>query len=162
MLCNIYLNLSDRVLSLPRLIRSRILVINRCEHSSKYVSPSLIFILFAMPGDQYCEPCRRLLCGKAQPCSEEDEPSWSFRFYLTHHPDTNSFNESLQLPCSICSLAWNQTECSVWQESMSHGIVACLNVLESDDDARKLRFVYDLMHYSCDLSLVSWKTMFSE
>lgn len=124
--------------------------------SLRSIVRSPIIILLVMPGEQYCEPCKRLLCGKAQPYSEN-----AWRIDFTHHSDANSFKEALGLPCFVCSFAWNEKECSLsWQESISYGTAGQLFVRDGDD-VIVLRFSYDYPKRSSkSISLVPCEGMF--
>lgn len=107
-----------------------------------------------MLGGRYCEPCKRLLCGKAQSQSED-----SSIIQFIHHFDANSFKEALRLPCLLCSFGWNAEVFSLsWQESISHGTEG---VLYYDDDDLVLRFYYDRPKgFDTSISLVPWEGRF--
>jgi hypothetical protein len=111
-----------------------------------------------MPGEQYCEPCERLLCGNVQSYSEDN-----LNIIFTHHPDANSFKEALALPCFICSFAWYREDGSQpWQGSILYGTTGLLFIIpDFDEDTLELRFHYGKTdHSSQPVALVPWKSMF--
>ncbi|KAF2821373.1 HET-domain-containing protein [Ophiobolus disseminans] len=102
-----------------------------------------------MPGELHCAPCERLLSGKA----ELNEESW-----FTHHPDADSFKAALELPCVLCSLAWNHEKSSPnWQDIISEGTTGHLATSDADKDVTDLYFHYDI--FSTFIALVPWKNI---
>jgi hypothetical protein len=92
-----------------------------------------------MPIEQYCEPCKKLLCGEIEP-SYEDRGCIDF----PHHPDAESFKNALELPCSICSFAWNANRSSSsWLESVSTGTTVQMYETSLDEDIREILFTYN-------------------
>lgn len=53
----------------------------------------------------YCEPCYRFLRGDVV-VIQDDKSSIVFE----HHDDYGSLSNALNLPCTICSLAWQSDE----------------------------------------------------
>lgn len=56
-----------------------------------------------MTETKLCEPCRRLLVGDL-PVHIDKECLDEIKF--DHHINYDSYKEAMQLPCSICTLAW--------------------------------------------------------
>lgn len=57
-----------------------------------------------MASHRYCEPCKKLLRGDVEYLADISGMASPL---LSHHIDADSFHKALELPCEICSLAWN-------------------------------------------------------
>jgi len=49
----------------------------------------------------FCEPCKAFLRGDRTECLQADKLQAYHHRYI-HHPDTESFQQALELPCVIC------------------------------------------------------------
>lgn len=66
--------------------------------------PLLILIFCShqnMQENLYCEPCHQLLCGDVNVIGQS-----GYHITFIHHHDFESFEKALQLPCTICTMAW--------------------------------------------------------
>lgn len=88
-----------------------------------------------MTETKLCEPCRRFVVGDLR---LRDDYNSRFVVAFDHHVDFDSYKEAMQLPCSICTLAWlNAKECPL--ESDFQGVTAVL-LYGKWEDTLTLRF----------------------
>lgn len=103
----------------------------------------------AMPGPRYCAPCRRLLSGTVQ---------FDKKIYFVHHHDANSLEKSLELSCSICSLAYRR----IFQHRPIVEGTGGYFFDDDDPDAKVLRLYWDWSEEMApDIIFVPWKSVWS-
>lgn len=113
-----------------------------------------------MPDEQYCKPCERFLRGEAYITHQRRTC-----VVFIHHPNAESFNNALKLPCSICSLAWEGRLFSLPSRSgITSGTTGTFGKDVGNDisDARLLQFgLSQSDHRSSTIVIVPWRSMFS-
>jgi hypothetical protein len=109
-----------------------------------------------MPDNLYCEPCRRFAQGEAFKIDEFD----SGRAEFTHHEDFASFNEAIQLPCSICTLAWRDVQKPLSTYNGELGVMGWYSYSQRNNERRLWFFLLDRERnpgkQSNILALVPW------
>lgn len=96
-----------------------------------------------MTDGQYCEACQRFLRGEAHIDYNNVSSSSDF----SHHANADAFKNALDLPCDICSLAWE----GGGRQRVSRNDISCgtrayiWKTNKNEPSVRILRFRLDLL-----------------
>lgn len=89
-----------------------------------------------MPGEQFCQSCAKLFHGEVHVIGKNQ----NFKISFEHHPNVESLEKALELPCSVCSLAW--TTCKIPSKDIPGKVCGDFYKYSAFDtsDERTLRF----------------------